>query len=157
MVSRARARLTLIELDNILRCPPRKSESPQVHQAQCAASSRASYQHIEYGFPRSIVDRGWLTYRARWTHIVLCCIWSQWGKGARELILMVHSASERWMKCWHSVMTASSVFLKAGVLSAWHTALIIIIIIIIINVSLKYITNVTESKGIRIMKIALIV
>ena len=53
-------------------------------------------------------------------------------------------------------MTASSVFLKAGVLSAWHTALIIIIIIII-NVSLKYITNVTESKGIRIMKIALIV
>ena len=55
-------------------------------------------------------------------------------------------------------MTASSVFLKAGVLSTWHTALIIIIIIIIIiNVSLKYITNVTESKGIRIMKIALIV
>ena len=53
-------------------------------------------------------------------------------------------------------MTASSVFLKAGVLSTWHTALIIIIIIII-NVSLKYITNVTESKGIRIMKIALIV
>ena len=43
-------------------------------------------------------------------------------------------------------MTASSVFLKAGVLSTWHTALItiIIIIIIIINVSLKYITNVTE-------------
>ena len=56
-------------------------------------------------------------------------------------------------------MTASSVFAKAGVLSTWHTALItiIIIIIIIINVSLKYITNVTESKGIRIMKIALIV
>ena len=43
-------------------------------------------------------------------------------------------------------MRASSVFLKAGVLSTWHTALItiIIIIIIIINVSLKYITNVTE-------------
>ena len=41
-------------------------------------------------------------------------------------------------------MTASSVFLKAGVLSTWHTALITIIIIIIINVSLKYITNVTE-------------
>ena len=47
-------------------------------------------------------------------------------------------------------MTASSVFLKAGVLSTWHTALItiiiiiIIIIIMIINVSLKYITNVTE-------------
>ena len=42
-------------------------------------------------------------------------------------------------------MTASSVFAKAGVLSTWHTALItIIIIIIIINVSLKYITNVTE-------------
>ena len=44
-------------------------------------------------------------------------------------------------------MTASSVFLKAGVLSTWHTVLItiiIIIIIIIINVSLKYITNVTE-------------
>ena len=43
-------------------------------------------------------------------------------------------------------MTASSVFLKVGVLSTWHTALItiIIIIIIIINVSLKYITNVTE-------------
>ena len=41
-------------------------------------------------------------------------------------------------------MTALSVFLKAGVLSTWHTALIIIIIIIIINVSLKYITNVTE-------------
>ena len=43
-------------------------------------------------------------------------------------------------------MTASSVFLEAGVLSTWHTALItiIIIIIIIINVSLKYITNVTE-------------
>ena len=44
-------------------------------------------------------------------------------------------------------MAASSVFLKAGVLSTWHTALItiiIIIIIIIINVSLKYITNVTE-------------
>ena len=45
-------------------------------------------------------------------------------------------------------MTASSVFLKAGVLSTWHTALItiiiIIIIIIIINVSLKYITTVTE-------------
>ena len=40
-------------------------------------------------------------------------------------------------------MTASSVFLKAGVLSTWHTALITIIIIII-NVSLKYITNVTE-------------
>ena len=38
-------------------------------------------------------------------------------------------------------MTASSVFLKAGVLSTWHTALITIIII---NVSLKYITNVTE-------------
>ena len=37
-------------------------------------------------------------------------------------------------------MTASSVFLKAGVLSTWHTALITIII----NVSLKYITNVTE-------------
>ena len=53
-------------------------------------------------------------------------------------------------------MTASSVFLKAGVLSTWHTALMIIIIIIV-NVSLKYITNVTESKGIRIMKIALIV
>ena len=53
-------------------------------------------------------------------------------------------------------MRASSVFLKAGVLSTWHTALIIIIIIII-NVSLKYIANVTESKGIRIMKIALIV
>ena len=38
-------------------------------------------------------------------------------------------------------------FSKAGVLSTWHTALItiiIIIIIIIINVSLKYITNVTE-------------
>ena len=52
-------------------------------------------------------------------------------------------------------MAASSVFLKAGVLSTWHTALIIIIIII--NVSLKYIANVTESKGIRIMKIALIV
>ena len=34
MVSRARARLTRIELDNILRCPPRKSESPQVHRAQ---------------------------------------------------------------------------------------------------------------------------
>ena len=53
-------------------------------------------------------------------------------------------------------MAASSVFLKAGVLSTWHTALMIIIIIIV-NVSLKYITNVTESKGIRIMKIALIV
>ena len=39
-------------------------------------------------------------------------------------------------------MTASSVFLKVGVLSTWHTALITIIIII--NVSLKYITNVTE-------------
>ena len=44
-------------------------------------------------------------------------------------------------------MTASFVFLEGGVLSTWHTALItiiIIIIIIIINVSLKYITNVTE-------------
>ena len=60
------------------------------------------------------------------------------------------------MKVWHSVMTASSVFLKDGVLGTWHTALlIIIIVVIIINVSLKYITTLHRVKV--YMKIALII